>query len=406
MAGLLNNRWIILLGGFLLNLMLGVVYSWSVFVNPLRDSFDWSKTVASLPFTIFLVVFALMMIPAGRFQDKLGPRKIAMLGGLLLGAGFMMASIQVESVAILCLTYGVIAGGGCGLGYACAIPVARKWFPDKPGLAVGLTVGGFGLSALLFAPLQKSLINDQGIGTTFLIIGGVLMAVSILASALLKNPEAGWKPAGWEPKATAATSASKSSSVDDLGAVAILKMPKFWMLWLTFVFMATAGLMVIGHIASYTEGIGASAGVAAFAAGVLSGFNAGGRPGSGFMADKIGYVKTMMILFAIQAVVLILFPFVAVNTALVFVMVIFIGFNFGANFALFPTAAGESFGVKNMGRNYGMLFTAYGVGGIIGPILGGKVYDATGDYKWAFIIAAILVFIAVGIVLAYRKKHS
>ncbi|MEA1959267.1 MAG: OFA family MFS transporter [Chloroflexota bacterium] len=403
---LLDNRWIILFGGFLLNLMLGVVYSWSVFINPLMDDYGWSKLTASLPFMIFLAVFALLMIPAGRFQDKLGPRKIAMFGGLLLGAGFMLASLQVDSVTTLCLTYGLIAGGGCGLGYACAIPVARKWFPDKPGLAIGITVGGFGLSALLFAPLQKSLIADQGIDSTFLIIGGVLMAVSILASALLKNPPAGWKPAGWEPKVTAAASAVKSIAVDeDLGAMAVLKTPRFWMLWFVFTFMALAGLMVIGHIASYTDGLQGVT-VGALAAGVLSGFNAAGRPGSGWLADKFGYAKTMMILFAIQAIVLLIFPFVAVNAALVFVLVIFIGFNFGANFALFPTACGDSFGVKNMGRNYGLLFTAYGVGGIVGPLIGGQVYDSTGDYKWAFIIAAILVFVAVAIVFTYRKKYS
>jgi len=385
--------------------MLGIVYSWSVFAKPLTaEPYSWSTISSQLPFMIFLAVFALMMIPAGKLQDKLGPRNVAIVGGVLMGAGYMLASLigTYANVAVLCCTYGLIAGAGCGLGYACAIPVARKWFPDKSALAIGIVVGGFGLSAMVFSYLQKWMINNSSIGisNTFLYVGIVLAVLAVTAALILRNPPAGWKPAGWEPKAAVAAAATEA---DKLSGKQIAKSVRFWMLWLMFVFMALAGLMTIGSIAKYAEDIGIAAGTAAIITGVLSAFNAVGRPGSGWMSDKISYIKTMMILFTVMAVVVLLFPFVAKGVAMSFVMVIFIGFCFGSCFALFPTAAGDNFGVKNMGRNYGMLFTAYGVGGIAGPLLLGAIKDSTGEYKWAFIVAAILVFIAVGIAFALNK---
>ncbi len=193
------NRWIVAVGaGFLVNLMLGIVYAWSVFVKPLMAEFGWTKTMTTLPFTVFLAVFALMMVPAGRLQDKQGPRKIAMIGGVLMGLGLILASFvtSMRSNWWLILTYGVVSGAGCGFGYATPIPCVRKWFPDKPGLTVGLVVMGFGLSALFFAPVEARLIASRGLGQTFLICGSIILVVVLFAASLLRNPPEGWKPEG------------------------------------------------------------------------------------------------------------------------------------------------------------------------------------------------------------------
>ena len=406
----LSNRWTVIAGGFLLTLMQGVALSWSVFVRPLVDSFGWTKTAATLPFTIFLVGLALMMIPGGMAQDRMGPRKVAIFGSIVFGLGFILAGFieDIGNPLWLYSTFGLMAGTGSGLAYACTMPAARKWFPDRPGLAVGLVITGTGMSALLFAPLQRYLIGTQGLGMTFFIIGAALLVVSVFSASLLSNPPQGWKPKGWKPRQSAATSTVVAAR--DYRPAEIIKLGRFWMLWVMFVFMSAAGLMVIGHLAAYAEEVGLAVMYAAVAVGVLSVFNASGRPGSGILADKIGVVKTMVILFAIQGIMMLVFPHFAISIVAIYISVAIIGFNFGANFTLFPSVVADFFGIKNLGINYGLLFTAHGVAATLGPIMASYIYDTTQSYTMAFTIAAGLVFLAVVIALIlnynYPKKNA
>ncbi len=387
--------WTVIFAGFLLNLMLGIVYAWSVFVKPLMESFGWSKTVASLPFSIFLLIFAIMMVPAGRTQDRIGPRKVAMLGGVLLGLGFILSSLieTIRNPAWLLLTYGIVAGAGCGLGYACPIPVARKWYPHRVGLATGLVVMGFGMSALIFAPLERAFIDAYGIGNAFLYIGVILLVVSVIAASLLRNPPESVVQVQQNPVVV---------SERDYGPIEMLRTPQFWMLWFSFMFMALVGLMVIGHIAPYAQERGLDPYAAAFAASALAVANALGRPGAGWLSDIIGRPKTMFLLFLLQGIVVIAFPHFALALATIYLGAIIIGFNYGANFSLFPSATGDFYGTRNLGVNYGLVFTSYGVGGLIGPIMAGYVFDVTGSYEMAFLVAGILAIIAAVISLALR----
>ncbi len=387
--------WTVIFAGFLLNLMLGIVYAWSVFVRPLMESFGWSKTVASLPFSIFLLIFAIMMVPAGRTQDRIGPRKVAMLGGVLLGLGFILSSFidTIRNPAWLLLTYGVIAGAGCGLGYACPIPVARKWYPHRVGLATGLVVMGFGMSALIFAPLERAFIDAYGIGNAFLYIGVILLVVSVIAASLLRNPPESVVQVQQNPVVV---------SERDYGPIEMLKTPQFWMLWFSFMFMALVGLMVIGHIAPYAQERGLDPYAAAFAASALAVANALGRPGAGWLSDVIGRPKTMFLLFLLQGLVVIAFPHFALALATIYLGAVIVGFNYGANFSLFPSATGDFYGTRNLGVNYGLVFTSYGVGGLVGPIMAGYVFDVTGSYEVAFLVAGVLAIIAAIISLALR----
>ncbi|MGQ9479088.1 MAG: L-lactate MFS transporter [Thermoproteota archaeon] len=381
-----NRRVIVVTVGFVVNLMLGIVYAWSVFVNPLMNTYSWSKTDATLPFTVFLLVFAITMVPAGKLQDLKGPRTVAMAGGFLLGLGFILSSLieKTSNIWLLVVMYGVISGAGCGFGYAAPIPCTRKWFPRRPGLAVGLVVMGFGMSTLLFAPLETVLIKEMGISKTFLIFGILLLTVSVTAAFFLENP----------PRDLAIpVSGANTGSAIDYTFREMVKTPQFYILWVMFFFMSTAGLMVIGHVAAFAGESGMDPIVAAFAASVLSLFNAFGRPGSGIISDKMGRTKTMFILFLVQALMMsILIKCTTMPT--LYLAVAVIGFIYGANFSLFPSAIGDLYGVKNIGVNYGLLFTSYGAGGVLGPILGGYFFDVTGSYYAAFQTAAILCLIA------------
>ena len=404
------NRWIVIAGGFWLNLMLGVAASWSVFVRPLMDSFGWTKMSATLPFTIFIAALALTMVPAGRAQDRIGPRKVALLGSIIIGSGFMLASLisGIGNPLWLHLTVGLIAGTGSGLAYSCTIPTARKWFPDKPGMAVGIVIAGTGISALLFAPLQTYLIDARGLATTFLIVGIILLVVSILAASMLRNPPEGWKPRGQKRQQPAKISTAAAAAARDYKPTEVIKSVRFWMLCIMFIFMSAGGLMVIGHIAAYAEEIGLAAMYAAVAAGVLSVFNALGRPGSGMLSDKISAIKTMLILFTIQGIMMLIFPYFAVSMITIYISVAIIGFNFGAIFTLFPSVTADFFGTENLGINYGLVFAAYGTGAILGPLMASYIYDTTQSYTMAFTIAAVLAFMAVVItlILTYRRPRE
>ncbi len=392
----LGNRWVVVTAGPLVNFMVGINLSWSVFVIPLMDAFGWTKMVATLPFTIYIIATSLVGIPAGRAQDRIGPRKVGIIGSIIFGCGFTLAALigVMKNPLWLCLIFAPIAGMGGGIAYAATIPPARKWFPDKPAMALGLVVTGLGLSALLFAPLERYLIDTRGLAITFLIIGIIILVVSVFGSTLLRNPPEGWTP---ETRSQRRTGARVSASLikRDCQPGEVLKSPRFYALWVMFAFTSAAGLMVIGHIAPYSQEAGLSPMAAATAAGVLAVFNGLGRPGSGLLADKIGVLKTMLLLFAIQGVMMLVFPHLARGLVTIYVLVSIIGFLFGSIFTVFPSITADFFGLRNLGVNYGLVFTAFGAGATLGPVTASYFYDTMHSYVVAFTIAAALTFIAV-----------
>lgn len=400
--------WTVVAGGVLINLMLGVTYAWSVFAGPLAEKFGWSQTEVQLAFSVMLAVFAVTMIPAGWLQDRRGPRVVALAGGLLLGAGFIATSLFASSPLMLYLTYGVLAGAGVGLAYCTPIAAGVKWFSGRRGLVSGIIVFGFGFGSLLLAPLAKELIVSQGIQQTFLVLGVIFAVVITLGALLLRNP----------PAPSAGGSASAACGGGEVHPVKLLSSPQFWMLWVMFAFSAAAGLMVIGNLATFaklsftsTHGMtpDAAFSLAALAVGVLGVFNGVGRILAGWLSDRIGRTKAMLLFFGAQAFLVsgIVFASGFSPWALFGVMAL-VGLCFGSNFSLFPSASADFFGTKNAGANYGMVFTAYGVGGILGPQLMAYLLDASkasvgaltvGAYSLPFILAGCLVGVAALIAL-------
>ncbi|MBI5408826.1 MAG: OFA family MFS transporter [Nitrospirae bacterium] len=423
-----KSRWTVLTGALIVQIILGTVYAFSVFVKPLEAEFGWSRTTTQWAFSFALLTFAIVMIPAGRLQDKIGPRKVASIGGILLGVSFLLGSILVDQSRpwALYLTYGIIGGAGIGFAYVCPIAAAVKWFPDKKGLITGLSVAGFGAGALFFAGPASILLQQPGTGgeamglsqillvalgiskgsgfgigwKTFFILHGVTSAVFVIFGAsLLCNPPTGWQPADWN------SSSVKNKTADDVCWREMLDTPLSCMLWLTFIFGATSGLMAIGQwnplMGTILKGkTFAPEWMGAFGRfvepiGILAIFNALGRIFWGKVSDFIDRPRAMMVMFLAQGMAFMMLVSVESHAA-VFIASAWVGLNFGGIFALFPSATADYFGTKNLGVNYGWIFTAYGVAGILGPVVGGVLYDATHQYIMAFVFAGVLCFIAAG----------
>lgn len=387
-----NKGWVVTLAGTGVNLLLGVLYSWSVIAKSLTKDWGWTATMASKPYAVACGVFAIMMVFAGRAQDKLGPRIVASLGGALTGLGLILSSFASKDATLLMtLGFGVLAGSGIGLAYASATPPAVKWFPPaKKGLITGIVVSGFGLASVYISPLTKALLGSYGINQTFMVLGIAFFIGVILLSQMLINPPAGYVPAGMP---TAAASSAASSKKHDYDWHEMLKTPQFYLLWLMYAFASFSGLMIIGHMAKIAAAQLPGVEVGFILVAILAIGNAGGRIIAGMVSDKLGRVRTMLLVFLSQAVVMGLLA--QANTfALLIVGALAVGFNYGANLSVFPSTTADFFGTKNLGVNYGLVFTAWGVGGVFGSMVAGKIVDATGSYNMAFTVAAVLCVLA------------
>jgi OFA family oxalate/formate antiporter-like MFS transporter len=385
-----SRGWIVTFSGTGINLALGVLYSWSVISKEIPAEWNWSETSRSWPYTIACLVFALMMVPAGKLQDKFGPRIVASLGGILTGLGLMLAS-QFTTLGMFILGFGILAGTGIGFGYASATPPAVKWFPPaKTGMIAGIVVSGFGLASVYIAPLAKYLIKAVGVQSTLMILGiAFLILVTLLAQMLVNPPP---QPAG--AKAAAAVPAK------DYSAGEMLKTSPFYLLWLMYAFNAGAGLMVIGKLAKLVEvQAGFKAGFILVA--LLAIGNAGGRLLAGTLSDKYGRTRILQAFTLFQAALMFLTPFIN-NTFILVLFSMCIGMNYGSNLALFPSITKDFFGLKNFGVNYGLVFTAWGVGSIM-ALLAGKIYDLYQSFEYALYLAGALLLVTIVLSLVVSK---
>ena len=365
-----------------INLILGILYSWSVIQKALVDEWGWTNTEASLPYTVCIATFAVMMIFAGRAQDKYGPRPIAFLGGILFGTGLIASSFS-QNPTIMMITFGIIGGMGIGFGYSAVTPCAIKWFaPEKKGAISGIVVSGVGLSPVYIAPLTNSLLSSHSIQQTFLYLGILAFLGITVLSLILRNPPTGKIPGTGSQK-------KSSHGGNQYTWREIITAKPFILLWTAYLMSAAAGLMLIGHLANIAF-IQAKWEAGFMLVVILSVFNALGRVAGGFLSDRAGRTNALLIVFLVQAANMFLFSFYHSIPALIAGSVI-AGLAYGALFALFPAATADFFGVNNLGVNYGMVFTGWGVAGIIGPVTGGLVADITGAYNISYIVSALML---------------
>jgi OFA family oxalate/formate antiporter-like MFS transporter len=396
-----QKGWIITFAALGINLVMGVLYSWGVIKKALVSDWGWSNTDAALPFTVSAAVFAFTMIFAGRAQDKFGPRPVTIFSGLMLGGG-LIASGFATSLTMMVFTFGVIGSIGIGLGYSAATPCAMKWFdPTKKGMIAGIVVAGVGLSPVYITPITASLLKTYGISQTFTILGVFAIVAVVLFALFLKNPPEVGQPEKNVKKETPVTKGNNFTWSE------VTRTPQFYLLWLMYLLAATAGLMLIAHLPSIAVAQANWKTAGFLLVVILSIFNALGRLGAGVLSDKVGRTRAMMLVFMLQALNMFLFAFYTTIPWLILGSAI-AGLAYGAVFSLFPTTTAEYFGMKNLGVNYGLIFTGWGVAGVIGPMLGGMVADKTGAYGYGYLVAAVFLVIAtllVGLMKAPKERQ-
>jgi len=381
-------------GGVSMNLALGSLYAWSVFVPPLEKEFGWTRAQTSWVYTIAVVTFATTFVIAGRIQDARGPRSCAFTGTLLVSLGFFLASFT-GSLWFLYLTFGLLAGAGNGFGYATPMPVASKWFPDRRGLVVGLMVGGYGAGSAVIGPIATALISSVGWRPTFRLLGIAFFVMGMIGTWLLTNPPEGYRPAGWTPPPAAARRREYSAS-------AMLRTPQFYQLWLAYCLGATAGQMTISQLIPFARSAGLGAAAATLALPVTAAGNAGGRILSGWLSDGLGRLSTLRVMVLASAVAMPALFVWREQAVLFFVLAAVVYWCYGTQLSVFASTTADFYGTRNLGLNYGILFTAWGAAGILGPSIGGRVFDAFGDYRFAFYAASALALVAFGSLLLVK----
>ena len=417
-----KGRWVFVALGFLINLCLGSIYAYSIFGKQLAKEWGFGPDAVTkiqaagdifkqqIPFGVFLLFFAIAFLFSGQLLAKLGPKKQGIIGGIVVALGWILASFVAKwshSIALFVLTYGVVGGTGVGITYIVPIQAATRWFPDKKGLATGLALAGFGGSPFISTYLGQKLINmhtPHQVFDALLYLGIAFLVVILISAWFMKFPEAGWKPAGWTPKAAPAA----ATSTQDLDRKDIIKTRRFWVLFACYAIGAMAGLMAIGIYKSVMAlvGIGLTATVVQF---VLAPFNAGGRPLFGFVTDKLGpriaAIITFVIILAAAIIMIMVKSGDLVSQAhKIMYFVAFCAFYLGLGgwLAIAPTATAQYFGVKNSARNYGVMFLAYGVGGLVATFVAAyskSIFGGSQALISAFIPVAILA--GIGLVLAF-----
>jgi len=412
------NRWIIVVGAILVQMALGSIYAFSAFnVNtaspvahglPYTLSPDSPLSPSSLSllgiFAVSLAGFGFTVFLGGAIQDKKGPRFTAILAGIIYAISYFLASQSTGSFPLIYLSYAVL-GIGVGLGYSAPLAAGLKWFPDKRGLISGIAVAGFGAGSFVFAQVGKAILVSDSLSSAYMVLGIIFFVMVIAGAMLLVNPPEGYVPKGWNP------SQQKNVCKKDFTVGEMCRTNSFYYLWIMFALSATAGLMMIGNVSGLANFLGGiDVATIATIVGVIAIFNAAGRIGWGFVSDRLGRTKTMKIMFMTQALILFIsaaFLSMVIDDVTVKViglatMSSLVGFCFGGNFALFAPCTADFFGTKNYGRCYGLVFTSYGVGGILGALIPGLLSGDPSSYVYVFIavgIGSIAAFL-----IAFRTK--
>ena len=398
-----KNRWLIALSAICIHLSIGAAYAYSVYTIPLVDSLGWTVSSVTIAFTVMMTLGGASAAVFGRFVERSGPKKSAMIAALLFGLGQAGSgfAVSIDSLTLFILTYGLLSGIGLGIGYIAPVSTLVKWFPDRRGLATGMAVLGFGTGALITAPVAASLMETIGISTTFFILGASYFILMFLAALYIAPPPKGWLPSGMAQKDGAGTE-KKVADLSSLPANKAVKTKHFWMLWTIMLINTSAGIMMISVASPMAQTIGGlTAAGAAVMVGLMGIFNGAGRIGWAAASDYLSRPVVFIIFFVIQLVAFITLP--NISSAIIFQVLIFLVVScYGGGFSNLPAFIADLFGTKELGAIHGYLLTTWSLGGLLGPTIVSQIYAATGSYIPVFYVFTFLI--AVALVIAVFLK--
>lgn len=406
-----SRGWIVTFASAALGLALGILYVWSVIQSGIPDAWGWSHADKALPYSTMAIVFSFVMVPAGRLQDRFGPRPIILGGGCLAGLGCILAGLSNGSLAGYVAGFGIMGGMGVGSAYSALTPAAIKWFPpEKTGLTAGIVVAGSGMAPLPLAPLTAWLLNffsmttpgkgtTAGIGEAMIALGLLLWTATLCLVWFIYNPPMGFKPPSG-PGEKHRTAGSREFTWQQMLGTA-----QFWLMFVMYFSGASAGLVFIGTAAQLGRQV---LGETAFlAVVVIAAGNTLGRIMAGVVSDRIGRPPALFAEFLCQAAVVaalyLLMKTGSPSWLPVLGVMFMIGLNYGANLTIFPAACKEYFGIRNFGHNYGCLFTAFGAAGLTMPWLNGLIRDITGTSDISYCLIMGLLAVSAVLALVSRK---
>lgn len=400
-AAVKNLGWLVTFAGTGSLLAVGVLFAWSVVSKNIPAEWGWTELDKSMPYSVACLVFSLLMVVGGRLQDRFGPRLVVTAGGIFAGVGMIIASQSTSPLGYI-IGYGLLLGTGIGFVYSSAVPAAVKWFPaQKTGLIAGIVLVGFGSASIYIAPLTNSLINSIGVPRTILALGISMLVVVLLLAQLIKAPPAGYIPPGSVPAAPGA-----AEKRVDFTPKEVVGTWQFYSMWVMFASGAGAGLMIISKLATLVE-LQTGLTLGFLLVSTLAVGNGAGRVIAGSLSDKYGRKITLFGTFLFQAVLIILLSLasgdnVLGSTAVMVALSVLIGANYGALMAVFPAISKDYYGLKNFGANYGLIYTAWGLGGFMLSLMAGRVFDATNSFNFAYNLSAVLLVVAAVLTLLLK----
>ena len=397
-----SNRWGIALAGVVMQIALGAVYAWSVFRIPLTKAFGWTISQVTFTFTLAILMLGFAAFVGGLWMRKSGPRRVAIAAGIFYGGGVILASLSVGHLYWLYFSYGFLGGIGLGLGYIVPVATLVKWFPDKRGMITGIAVAGFGAGALITAPIASRLIVNVGVLKTFAVLGIAYLVAVVVPALLMKDPPAGYRPEGWQPSEVQ----KRERAGTDYTLSQALGRWQWYALWAMLFLNTSAGISIISQAAPMAQEITrVSAAVAAGMVGIISIGNGAGRFLWAWFSDLVGRRVVFLTMFLLQAA---LFWFIAdvssfsTFTALAFIILLC----YGGGFGTMPAFAADYFGPANVGSIYGLMLTAWGFAGVLGPTLIARIRQSSGHYAQALHVISIIVLVSAIIPLITRPPRA